>query len=193
MALRRVLDRVVHQGRFLRLLHRQVEDREGRPYTWELVERTTQGPVVVVVPVTEAGEVWISRIWRVPVDGYVTEFVAGLRGPDEPLEETARRELMEEAGCTVDTLEELLRGPYDAGLIGEEIVYLLGLGARQIRPPEREPVEDMELYLVPLRDLPAWLAAPPGGARVDPKCWAALWFLQQHPALSRFFAPQPAR
>lgn len=187
MALKHIEDRVQHSGRFLRYLHRQVEDRAGRAYTWEMVARTTQGPVVVIVPVTEEGEVWITRIWRVPVDGYVVEFVAGLRGADEPVEETARRELLEEAGCTVGSVEELFRGPYDAGLIGEDIVYLLGLGAAQVQAPEREPVEDMELYRVPLRDLARWMAAPPEGARVDPKCWAVLWFLQQHPALQRFW------
>lgn len=188
MALRRIADRVVQQGRFLRLIHRQVEANDGQPRVWEMVERTTEGPVVVVVPVTAEGEVWINRIWRVPVDGYVMEFVAGLRGPGEPLEQTARRELLEEAGCELESVEELLRGPYDAGLIGEEIVYLLGLGARQIQPPEREPMEDIELYRLPLRDLATFLAAPPGGARVDPKCWAALWFMERHPALRRFFA-----
>jgi hypothetical protein len=43
MALKRIGDQVQQSGRFLRYLHRQVEDRAGRAYTWEMVARTTQG------------------------------------------------------------------------------------------------------------------------------------------------------
>jgi ADP-ribose pyrophosphatase len=185
MALETLDNTVLHQGRFLKFLHRKVKDTAGGEYTWELVERTTQGPIVVIIPITASGEVLLAQIYRVPVEDKVVEFFAGLRGENEPIEETAKRELLEEAGWRVERVERLFGGPYDAGLIGEEIVYFVGFDAVEVQAPEREAVEDLEIFKMPLSKLGGWLGAQ--SARVDPKCWAALYFLEKHPELQRFF------
>ena len=86
--------RVLGQGRFLRLVE------EGG---WEFTERMGSNGVVVIVPLTDAGEIVLVEQYRPPLKCRVLELPAGLVGDKlefegEAFEAAALRELEEETG-----------------------------------------------------------------------------------------------
>ncbi len=167
------MDQVLHQGRFLRLV-----SRGG----WEFVERTNAQGVVVVIAVTEQGELVLIEQERRPVGAPVIELPAGLSGDDpgahgEELADAARRELLEETGYEADRLERVTHGPSSAGLTSEVLTVFRAVGVRRVGGGGGVAGEAITIHHVPLPDVPAWLeAAQARGALVDPKVYAALWF-----------------
>lgn len=71
---------------------------DGYEIDWYFVDTP---PSVLVVPITEAGDVVMVRQYRHNLKRHVLEFPAGNAAPDEDLEAAARRELEEETGYTV--------------------------------------------------------------------------------------------
>ena len=155
-------DEVVHEGRWIRLLRREIRTPDGALHHWEMVQRRTHGPIVAVVALTDDDRVLLLRTYRVPARAWVLEVPAGLmdKPGEEPLE-TARRELLEETGYAADRWETLLRGPFNAGLTADEIVYFIARGARRVREPEREALEAIEVIPVPREALAQTLTNPP--------------------------------
>ncbi len=92
---------------------------------------------VTVVPVHDDGTVTLVRQYRAAVDDQVLEIVAGTRDQDgEEPEETARRELAEEAGLEA-TRWELLIGTWNSPGVSDQhtLVYLAtGLSSIPTRP-----------------------------------------------------------
>jgi ADP-ribose pyrophosphatase len=164
-------ERLLGQGRFLRLV-----ERKG----WELVERPGIEAIAVLVAVTAEGELLLVEQHREPVGGLVLELPAGLVGDgdsEESLEEGARRELLEETGYQADELEVLAHGPPSAGLSSEVVTMLWAPGVRKVADGGGVGGEGIRVHPIPLEKAPAWLAARQAqGQLVDPKVWAALWF-----------------
>jgi ADP-ribose pyrophosphatase len=92
---------------------------------------------VTVVPVHDDGTVTLVRQYRAAVDDQVLEIVAGTRDQDgEEPEDTARRELAEEAGLEA-TRWELLIGTWNSPGVSDQhtLVYLAtGLSSIPTRP-----------------------------------------------------------
>ena len=84
---------IAFSGRYLDVIW-----EDGGEYTHN---RRCRG-VVLVIPVTQAGEIVVIEQFRVPLKGPVIEYPAGLVGDeqdaDERFETAARRELLEESG-----------------------------------------------------------------------------------------------
>lgn len=172
-------DEVLYDGTFYQMIRRNVQDRNGNPYGWEMVKRKTPGRIIAIVGLTDAHEVILVKIYRVPLQGYVLEACAGLMDAGESEEDTARRELLEETGYTVESIEPLLEGPFDTGLVEDEFVYFVGTGARKQQEPTLEAIEDIETITVPLQNMSAFLSSPPPQCRVDIKLFGVLHRLQE--------------
>jgi ADP-ribose pyrophosphatase len=161
-----------YRGRFLGL---QERDR------WEYAFRTNATGVVVMVPVTDAGELVLVEQYRIPVRSRVLELPAGLVGdtddPGESLETAAQRELIEETGYHAGYFDKLLTCPSTPGMSDEIVSIFFAGGLEQVGPGGGSGNEDISVHRVPLENATGWLAARMAeGVMVDPKIYAGLFW-----------------
>jgi len=166
---------IIHfQGRYLNLL-----ERDG----WEFASRSNASSVVILVAVTSDEEIVLVEQYRKPVGSLVIELPAGLVGdhvdPDESILDAAARELEEETGYAAAQLEVLMTCPSSAGMSDEMISFVLAKGLTRVGPGGGDDSEDIEVHIVPLTDVDAWLTRQvSAGKPLDPKIYAALYWLQ---------------
>lgn len=164
-----------YRGRYLSLL-----ERDG----WEFASRCNATGVVVLIAVTDAGELVLVEQYRKPVEASVVELPAGLVGdladPDELLLDAAQRELEEETGYVAAQMEILMACPSSAGMSDEVITFVLATGLRRVGPGGGDDSEEIEVTAVALEQVDAWLVAQAAaGKPVDPKVFTALYWLQR--------------
>lgn len=150
-------ERVVHQGYIFRLVETDFEAPDGSTFTRDIVRHPG---AVAVVPVV-GDSVVLVRQYRAPLDMRVLEIPAGLRDvSDEPLEETAQRELIEEIGMKAGRLDHLADVHNCIGFCDEVVTIFIG---RDLEPTPRvltdSPEEaDMEILEVPIAAVPAMIS-----------------------------------
>jgi ADP-ribose pyrophosphatase len=165
--------RVVWEGKYLRA---KVAGH------WEYAERPNSPAGIVIVAVTDDGELLLTEQFRIPVQKNTIELPAGLSGDDhyhgEQYVEAARRELQEETGYKAETWEELTGGPPSAGLSNEVVVFYRARNLRKVSEGGGEGPESIRVHHVPLRDVRNWLKAKEReGLMIDPKIFVGLYFL----------------
>lgn len=151
-------DEVLHRGHVISLYRSEFESPDGERFEREVVRHPG---AVSVVPVRDDGTVVLVRQYRAPIDAMVLEIPAGKRDvTDEPLEETARRELVEEVGLSPARLELLARFHNSIGFCDEESFVFLGTDLSDA-PLDRQGIEEshMEIVEVELAATPAMIAA----------------------------------
>lgn len=146
---------VVWEGKFIRGLLLTYRDASGELRSWEAVERVNCSGIVVIIPVTTAGEFIFIRQFRPVLNHYVIEFPAGLHDRSGSLQDAATRELIEETGYTSDRIELLAEGPVSSGLSTEITTVYLARDAQPASAALREQFqpdesEDIEVFLVPI-------------------------------------------
>ena len=162
-------------GRYLNLL-----ERDG----WKFASRSNASGVVVLVAVTSDEEIILVEQYRKPVEALVIELPAGLVGdladPDEPVLLAAARELEEETGYAATNLEVLMTCHSSAGMSDEMISFVLAKGLTRVGPGGGDDSEDIEVHIVSLKDVDAWLTRQQSaGKPMDPKIYAALYWLER--------------
>ncbi len=131
---RRVSEEDLLRAWLFRVVRLGLEDPEGTPF--ERVVLRHPG-AVTVVPVHEDGTVTLVRQYRAAVDAMVLEIPAGTRDkPGEAAEETAKRELAEEAGLAAEHLEPLIETWNSPGVSDQRTVIFLATG---LMPCPRRP------------------------------------------------------
>lgn len=167
----------IAEGRFLGLYERD---------TWEFVQRPQAEGVVGILALTPQDEVILVEQFRVPVQSHVIELPAGLIGDEEahrgePVEETARRELLEETGYQAGAMRLLLSSPTSAGMTPEITHFFHATELDRINEGGGVDGENIVVHLVPLAELRAWLAKrEEAGLQIDFKIHAALWLAGYH-------------
>ncbi|NOR20334.1 MAG: NUDIX domain-containing protein [Xanthomonadales bacterium] len=164
-----------YSGRFLGLKERD---------SWEYAFRTNATGVVVMVPVTNKGELVLVEQYRIPVQSLVLELPAGLVGDSgdskEDFKAAAQRELIEETGYRAETLEELITSPSTAGMADEIITIYYASGLERIGPGGGEGNENITVHHVPLESAVEWLdKRQKEGMMLDPKIYAGLFWAGQ--------------
>jgi ADP-ribose pyrophosphatase len=162
------------RGKFLELV------KKGH---WEYVRRVRGTMPVGIAAMTAEGKVILISQFRVPVGRVCIEIPAGLVGDAEGAESedyliAAARELREETGYAAERFELLTQGPTSAGLTTECIRLVRAHGASKAGAPMPDGDEQITVHEVPLKEMDAFLAAQEAaGAMIDPKIFAALYFL----------------
>lgn len=152
--------------------------KEGK---WEYVQRPSSDFAVGILAITPDDEVVLVEQFRIPTGTRVIEIPAGLVG-DEPefqgesLEDTARRELLEETGYLAGTMKFLMRSPATPGLAREFMNIFLATDLVKETEGGGTEGEDITVHHVPLSGLRRWLAEKQAaGVDVDARLPAALW------------------
>ncbi len=169
-------EKIHFKGRYLGIRERD---------DWEYTFRTNASGVVVLVPVTDAGEIVLVEQYRIPVQSAVIELPAGLVGDtsdeDEDIEHAARRELLEETGYEAESMIELLTCPSTPGLADEIVTIYFAGGLKKTGPGGGDSSEDIIVHLVPLESAVEWLEEIMStGVLVDPKIYAGLFWADLH-------------
>lgn len=159
------------RGKFLELL------KEGR---WEYVRRVNASGAVMIVAVTETGELLLVEEYRVPLHARTIGLPAGISGDEgeESALQSARRELEEETGYRAETWTYLFTGPSSPGLTTEMVSFYLAEGLRQVSEGGGVAQEDITVHRIPLPLVQGWLMDQIGqGKVVDPKIFMGFYFL----------------
>ena len=132
------------EGRRVRVGVVEVEGPGGERHEREVVHHPG---AVGVVPLHDDGAVTLVRQYRAALDADVWEIPAGLRDVDgEPLEETARRELVEEAGLAPDGLDHLLTFHNSPGFSDEAVAIYVATGLSEV-PDDRQGAEEQHMLV----------------------------------------------
>ncbi len=161
-----------YKGRFLGMKERD---------SWEYAFRTNASGVVVMVPVTDDGELVLVEQYRIPVKSRVLELPAGLVGDtgdaQEDFKTAAQRELIEETGYRAASLDELITSPSTAGMADELVTIYYASGLERIGPGGGVDNENITVHLVPLENAVEWLdERQKEDIMLDPKIYAGLFW-----------------
>lgn len=155
------------RGRFLEM-HVTPFGADGR---WEFVRRVNGVEAAVILPLTDAGEVVLVEQFRPPLGQHCVELPAGLVGDQTPGEDpfdSARRELLEETGFEAAHWENIGKFASSPGMVGEEFHFYRATGLARVGPGGGVDGEGIEVHVVPLADIPAFLdTARTRGCRID--------------------------
>ncbi|HMD44895.1 MAG TPA: NUDIX hydrolase [Acidimicrobiales bacterium] len=147
----------IFDGYLIRLTRAEVVGPDGHHFEREIVRHPG---AVAVIAVDDDDRVWLVRQFRTAIGTTVLEAPAGTRDVDgEPPEETARRELAEEAGLEADRLE-LLIGAYNSPGYCDQRTWIYLATGLSPTATGRTGVEEhwMTIERVALSDLEALVA-----------------------------------
>lgn len=152
-------DEVVYAGgRRLNVVRGTFAAPDGLTFTRDMVR--TLG-AAAVVPLLDDGEtVLVVRQYRGPLDVLLLEIPAGLLDVEgEDPADCARRELVEEAGCTADEVTFLAHAHVAAGITDHTVTIYLGTGLTEVGQDLQGPEEEhMTVERLSLRDVPRLVA-----------------------------------
>ncbi|RME62713.1 MAG: NUDIX hydrolase [Nitrospirae bacterium] len=167
----KILDKkTLWEGQFLRVVGIEFHNGHGKTFLWEAIERRNVDGIVAVVPVTSDNNIIVLKQFRPPLGRYVIEFPAGLNDRGEPVEEVARRELLEETGYVAEKLDFLIDAPLSSGASTEKMDVFVATGCRKTAEQDLEEVELIEVIEIPMRDFyKTFLSLRASDIILDPK------------------------
>jgi 8-oxo-dGTP pyrophosphatase MutT (NUDIX family) len=168
----RIDGETVYDGRIFDVVRERFRHADGEEVTRDFVVHG--GAVVIVVHDDE--DLWLVRQPREAVGrDDLLEICAGrLDVPGEAPEDAARRELAEELGLEAEHFSHTTTYYTSAGFTNEEVHLYLATGLREVRKPETEEDERIEIVKWPLADLDGLI-----DANVDAKTLIALLLLRR--------------
>jgi 8-oxo-dGTP pyrophosphatase MutT (NUDIX family) len=113
----------------------------------------------MVIPITVDGQVVLIRQYRHGVREVVLEIPGGLLDHGESPEEAAIRELREETGYECDSIRMLSRLLPNPSINNATLHVVVAEGCRPIARQDLDPLEQIEVVLRPLAEIPAIIAS----------------------------------
>jgi 8-oxo-dGTP pyrophosphatase MutT (NUDIX family) len=139
-------------GRIIKVTTDEVVLPNGHRATLEVVHHPG-GAAVVAVDVSQ--RVCLLRQYRYVADGWIWELPAGKLEPNEPPLETAKRELIEEAGVRASNWESLGDVLSSPGVFGE-VLHLFRATGIEPATVAHEHSEVIEIHWVPFAEAYEW-------------------------------------
>jgi ADP-ribose pyrophosphatase len=137
---------------------------------WQQFEIVTRPEVVLCIPRTQDGDILLVRQLRASVNEEVLEFPAGRVEPGEAIEDAARRELQEEIGFSVRTLNRVGRF-LTAVHFSDETITVFVADGEIVSPASPTPKEDLrQVIKIAVNSISELIAS---GKVVDAKTIAA--------------------
>jgi ADP-ribose pyrophosphatase len=165
---------------FLRITFDRAIDPDGHVLGRDIVHHDGSA---VILPVNEAGEVLLERIFRLPVPGYLWELPAGRIDPGETALQAAKRELAEETGLKAKRWRKLVEFYASPGFLAEKMTIYV---ASELAHGTAEASDDehMELRWFGRAELERWLGK---GRFCDAKTLLGLqmWLAETRTAASK--------
>ena len=119
--------RKVYEGRVFTLQIETLTLPKGHELKAEIIRHPGS---VVIIPVTDAGEIILVRQYRAAIGRWVWELPAGSLKPGEDVEKAAARECQEEIGLIAKTLEKVGAFYPTPGYCDEEMNFYVASGLR---------------------------------------------------------------
>ena len=109
---------------------------------------------VMILPLTEDGEIIVLKQYRPVIDDYLYELPAGIVDPGESIKEAARRELFEETGLKCKSYELLLKPSYSSvGITDETTAVVKMMVEGEITKENLEENEEIEVLKIKKEDI----------------------------------------
>ena len=137
-------------GKYVRAL------RKGR---WEFASRVDDVSAVVILAEHDGKMILVEQP-RAAIGGRCLELPAGLVGDEDKsatVEDTAIKELEEEAGFTAERIERLGEFYSSPGMLAESFTLVRAHGLRRCGEGGGTEHEDIEVHLVERGDIPAFI------------------------------------
>ena len=174
--------KTIFEGRYLRIVEKDLIDKDGTNRKWETLERTNVhgNGAVVIIPVTRDGNLLFEKNWRAPIESSVVQFPAGLTDIEgEPEEEAARRELLEETGYAAKEMIPVFLSPLSAAVTGTRAMHYFAPDVEYVGKPDGDGIEEIEVLKVPVAKADEFMLNLPEGVELDLRVPGIVWLLRK--------------
>lgn len=158
-------------SKYLNMYKLKLINRKGNPKDYFVASRRKREELscvtkkhsrcdgVLILPVTEDGEVVILKQYRPAIGDYLYELPAGIVDPGEDIETAAKRELFEETGLKAKSYELILKPSYtSAGMSDETTAIVKIVVDGEITNRNAEDDEDIEVFKIKQEDAKEFVA-----------------------------------
>ena len=176
--------RKIHEGKFITRYDVDYLTEQGHEKTYEIVSRNRdlrtleelqnrQADSVIMILTDESGErILVNREYRMAMAQWIYNFPAGLIDPGETPVESARRELWEETGLTLERVDDVLDNSYSAvGFSNERNICVFGTAAGEFRESTSDAEEIVPGFYT-RQEIRQLLRTQPFAARTQAYCYA---------------------
>lgn len=173
----------IHEGAFITRYNLAYETSDNKKKVYEMISRNNNinnydelvnpnvDAVVLIMHDESGNKILLNREFRMASGRYVYNFPAGLIDEGETYEESARRELHEETGLTLLSIDEVMNKSYSAvGFSNETNICIIGTAGGNFAP-STSTYEEIEAGWYTKEDVKVLLKKECFAARTQAYCY----------------------